>query len=224
MKSTQTSTQSAERASSLLSETHRSAEHNTDTIPESEFLYDEVKQAKDPCRETSRVERVRENKPFGSVQLQTWTQWIKSGYPQNFGGLCPNYTFQQMEHYPNPYGQHDSVLQFQPPSCSGHALSLPTSSFDTYRHAEYQNSFCTYPRDTQHGIGQTHPSGIERGLLSQGTSIMCGSRDPQSVSSVGPFCNQTEPFVNTFLFPEKERDNPGLQRERNAPSVAEDRR
>jgi hypothetical protein len=46
------STQNAERASTLLSETHRSAERSTDSISESEYLHDEVKQAKDPCRET----------------------------------------------------------------------------------------------------------------------------------------------------------------------------
>jgi hypothetical protein len=67
MKSTQTSTQGAECASSLSSETHRSAEHSTDSISESKSLHDEVKQAKDPCRETSRMGRVRKNEPFSPV-------------------------------------------------------------------------------------------------------------------------------------------------------------
>jgi hypothetical protein len=157
-KSTQTSTQSAERANSLVSETHWCAERSTDSIPESESIYDEVKQAKDPCRKTSRMERVRENEPFGSMQITDMdtmdqiqsSELIKEvasstgdnnngcyptgmgsytifnffypdtagyyqkvhsinanniacfqqqtgtcGYPQSFGGFCPNYPFQK---------------------------------------------------------------------------------------------------------------------------------
>jgi hypothetical protein len=67
MKGTQTSTQSAERASSLISETHRCAECIMDSISESESLYDEVKQAKDPCCETSRMERIRKDESFSPV-------------------------------------------------------------------------------------------------------------------------------------------------------------
>jgi hypothetical protein len=39
----------------------------TDTISESESLHDEVKQAKDPCRETSRLEWVRKDESFSPV-------------------------------------------------------------------------------------------------------------------------------------------------------------
>jgi hypothetical protein len=150
-------------------------------------------------------------------QQQTGT----CGYSQSFGGFCPNYSFQQMEHYPDPYGQHNSLLQYQPPSCGGHPLSLPLSSFDSYRCPEYPNLLGPYPRDYQFGIGQAQPSGFERGLLSQGTNIYFGSQVPKSVSSIGPIYIQREPLVHELLFPEKERDNPGLSRERNAPFVAE---
>jgi hypothetical protein len=67
MKSMQTSTQGAECVSSLFSETNRCAECKTDTIPKSESLHDEVKQAKDPCCEETRLERARENEPIGSM-------------------------------------------------------------------------------------------------------------------------------------------------------------
>jgi hypothetical protein len=57
--STQTSTQSAERSSTLSSKPHRRVKCGTDSISESESFYDEVKQAKDLCREVSRMEWFR---------------------------------------------------------------------------------------------------------------------------------------------------------------------
>jgi hypothetical protein len=173
------STQGAERASLLFSETNRCAERSTDSIPKSEYLYDEVKQAKDTCSETSRLDRARENEPIGSMQITDvdtkdkiqlsefskedasstgdynnrrspdrmgchtvynffypdtagYYQKVRSmdsenvarfqqetgtcGYPQGFGGFSPNNTSQQMNVCSNLNRQHDSVLQYQPPS------------------------------------------------------------------------------------------------------------
>jgi hypothetical protein len=201
-KSMKTSTQSVERSSTLSSKTHRIVKCGTDSISENESFHDEVKQAKDPCRETSQMERFRKDESFSPVRITDLDtmdqiespQLIKetasstgdnnngcgpngmgnntiinifypdasrnyqkvqsldtnnvagyqqqaaiSGYPQSFGGFCPNYSFQQMEHYPDPYGQYNSLLQYQPPSCGGYPLPLPSLSFDSYRYPEYPN-------------------------------------------------------------------------------------
>jgi hypothetical protein len=45
-------------------------------------------------------------------QQQTGT----CGYPQGFGGFRPNNMSQQMKIYSDSNRQHDSVLQYQPPS------------------------------------------------------------------------------------------------------------
>jgi hypothetical protein len=76
------------------------------------------------------------------------------------------------------------------------------------------------------GIFNTESDKLSRlalsGDYSLKESIAYGFQVPQSVSSIGPICIKSEPLVHELLFPEKEHDNPRLQRECNAPSVDEE--
>jgi hypothetical protein len=37
--------------------------------------------------------------------------------PQSLGGFFPDYSFQQMGNHPDPYRQHNNLLQYRPTSC-----------------------------------------------------------------------------------------------------------